>query len=157
MYDTLSCSKSILTITEFLKTAQKMKFSIKDFFSKCDQNLRKLRIWLHSLKKSLIEIFIFSAVKVILRSVSYSFRLKVLVKHFSCHRSIRSQMFVLIGVLKNFAIFTGKHHCCKLFLTGLKARNFIKKRLQQICFAISITKFLRTSVFVEHSASVIDC
>ena len=37
-----------------------MKFSIKDFFSKCDQNLRKLRIWLHSLKESLIQIFIFS-------------------------------------------------------------------------------------------------
>ena len=28
-------------------TAQKMKFSIKDFFSKCDQIRRKLRIWSH--------------------------------------------------------------------------------------------------------------
>ena len=36
-------------------TAQKMKFSIKDFFSKCDQIRRKLRIWSHSLKKSLME------------------------------------------------------------------------------------------------------
>ena len=35
-------------------TAQKMKFSIKDFFSKCDQMRRKLRIWPHLLKKSLI-------------------------------------------------------------------------------------------------------
>ena len=33
-------------------TAQKMKFSIKDFFSKYDQ-IRKLRIWSHLLKKSL--------------------------------------------------------------------------------------------------------
>ena len=33
-------------------TAQKMKFSIKDFFSKCDQIRRKLRIWSHLLKKS---------------------------------------------------------------------------------------------------------
>ena len=35
-------------------TAQKMKFSIKDFFSKFDQIRRKLRIWLHLLKKSLM-------------------------------------------------------------------------------------------------------
>ena len=33
-------------------TAQKMKFSIKDFFSKCDQIRRKLRMWSHLLKKS---------------------------------------------------------------------------------------------------------
>ena len=39
-------------------TAQKMKFSIKDFFRKCDQIHRKLRIWSHLLKKSLMENFI---------------------------------------------------------------------------------------------------
>ena len=43
-------------------TAQKMKFSIKGFFSKCDQIRRKLRIWLHLLKKFLMENFIFCAV-----------------------------------------------------------------------------------------------
>ena len=43
-------------------TAQKLKFSIKDFFSNCDQIRRKLRIWLHLLKKSLMENFIFCAV-----------------------------------------------------------------------------------------------
>ena len=42
-------------------TAQKRKFSIKDFFSKCDQICRLLRIWSHLLKKSLIENFIFYA------------------------------------------------------------------------------------------------
>ena len=42
-------------------TAQKMKFSIKDFFSKCDQTRRKLWIWSHLLQKSLIENFIFCA------------------------------------------------------------------------------------------------
>ena len=42
--------------------AQKMKFSIKYFFSKFDQIRRKLRIWSHLLKKSLIETFIFGAV-----------------------------------------------------------------------------------------------
>ena len=43
-------------------TAQKIKFSIKDFFSKCDQIRRKLRLWSHLLKKSLKENFIFCAV-----------------------------------------------------------------------------------------------
>ena len=36
-------------------TAQKMKFSIKDFFSKCDQSRSFLRIWSHLLKKSLMK------------------------------------------------------------------------------------------------------
>ena len=43
-------------------TAQKMKFSIKDFFSKCDQIRSKLRIRSHLLKKSLMENFIFCTV-----------------------------------------------------------------------------------------------
>ena len=43
-------------------TAQKMKFSIKDLFSKCNQICRKLRIWSHLLRKSLMEKFIFYAV-----------------------------------------------------------------------------------------------
>ena len=42
-----------------MNTAQKIKFSIKDFFSKCNQNRRKLRIWSHLLKKSLMENFFF--------------------------------------------------------------------------------------------------
>ena len=40
-----------------------MKFSVKDFFSKCDQIRRELRIWSHLLKKSLMGNFIFCAVK----------------------------------------------------------------------------------------------
>ena len=39
-----------------------MRLFIKDFFSKCDQICRKLRIWSHLLKKSLIENFIFCVV-----------------------------------------------------------------------------------------------
>ena len=39
-----------------------MHFSIKDFFSKCDQIRRKLRIWSHLLKNSLMGNFIFRAV-----------------------------------------------------------------------------------------------
>ena len=39
-----------------------MKFSVKNFFSKCGQIRRKLRIRSHLLKKSLMENFIFRAV-----------------------------------------------------------------------------------------------
>ena len=42
-------------------TAQKMKFSIKNFFSKYDQIRSFLWIWSHLLKKSLMENFIFWA------------------------------------------------------------------------------------------------
>ena len=42
-------------------TTQKMKFSIMNFFSKCDQIRRNLRIWSHLLKKFLTENFIFCA------------------------------------------------------------------------------------------------
>ena len=36
-------------------TAQKIKFSIEDYFNKCDRIRRKLRIWSHLLKKFLME------------------------------------------------------------------------------------------------------
>ena len=40
-------------------TAEKGNFSIRDFFSQCDQIRRKLRIWSYLLKKTLTENFIF--------------------------------------------------------------------------------------------------
>ena len=48
--------------TPFPLTAQKMKFSIMDFFIKCDEIRSFLRIWSHLLKKSFMENFIFYAV-----------------------------------------------------------------------------------------------
>ena len=42
---------------------KKMKFSIKDFFSKCNQIRSFPWIWSHLLKKSLMKNFIFCAVK----------------------------------------------------------------------------------------------
>ena len=46
-------------------TAQKVKFSIKNFFSKCDKIHRKSRAWL--LKKFLMENFIFCGVSIVYR------------------------------------------------------------------------------------------
>ena len=44
-----------------ISTTQRMKFFTMDFFSKYDQIHRKLRIWSHVLKKSLMENFILCA------------------------------------------------------------------------------------------------
>ena len=56
-------------------TAEKMisiKFSIKDFFSKFGQIHRKLLIWSHLLEKSIMEHFIFCAVKYYLQVYLYN-------------------------------------------------------------------------------------
>ena len=47
-----------------------------------------------------------------------------------------------IGVLKTFAIFTGKHLCWSIFLIN----NFFTKRLQHICFPMNTANFLKTSL-----------
>ena len=62
-------------------------------------------------------------------------------------------MFFEIGVLKGFAIFTGKYLCWSLFLivAGLKACDFLKKKLQYRCFPENIAKKnFKNSFFIEH-------
>ena len=54
-------------------TAQKVKFSVKDFFSKCDQIRSFLRIWSYLLKKSLMENFIFWLVE-----IGHNYRIKTM-------------------------------------------------------------------------------
>ena len=49
----------------------KMKFSIKDFFSKYDQIYRELWIWSHLITKSLMENFFFCAVKLFASSLNF--------------------------------------------------------------------------------------
>ena len=61
------CSYVVISqynLPQALGTAENIKFSIQDFFSKCDQIRSFLRIWSHLLKKSLMENFIFCAVTV---------------------------------------------------------------------------------------------
>ena len=50
---------ALVVRVHFILTAQKIKFSINDFSSKCDQIRRKLGIWSHLLKKPLMKNFIF--------------------------------------------------------------------------------------------------
>ena len=54
--------KMCLSYKIYILCFTKMKFIIKDFFSKCEEIRRKLRIWSHLLKTSLTENFIFCTV-----------------------------------------------------------------------------------------------
>ena len=73
-----SLSMKLKRLEESECTAPKMKFSIKDFFSKCDRIRNFLRIWSHFLKKSLMENYIFCAVltKIIRYVVNHSSKYK---------------------------------------------------------------------------------
>ena len=78
-----------------------MKFLITDFFSKCDLIRRKLQIWSHLLKKSLMENFIFCALTVEELSTGkkkapwsvYTF-LEYLLKHDSKEKGLRFDILV---------------------------------------------------------------
>ena len=76
---------------------------------------------------------------------------------FCSYRSSRSEMFFKVGILKNFAIFTGEHLCWSLFnkVAGLNACNFLKKRLQCKCFPVNIAKFFKTSFSIEQLWSIL--
>ena len=52
-------------------------------------------------------------------------------------KSSLCETFFKIGVLKNFAIFTGKHLCWSLFLMKMQAFR---------CFLVNIAIFLRADV-----------
>ena len=58
MFQNSYLSEQIMIICCATVTAQKMKFSVKDFFSKCGQIRSFLRIWSYLLKKSVMENFI---------------------------------------------------------------------------------------------------
>ena len=60
-----------------------------------------------------------------------AFNLKDEAKLYRIYRSSFSQMFFKIGVLKNFAIYTGKHLCWSLFN---KIKRLYKRGLQHRCF-----------------------
>ena len=62
-------------------------------------------------------------------------------------RSSCPEVFCKKGVLTNFAKFTGKHLCQRLFfnkVAGLRPSTLLKKRLWHRCFPVNLAKFLRT-------------
>ena len=86
-----------------------MKFFIKDFFSQCDQIRRKLGIWSHLLKKSLMENFIFCAVIFSIRRRSELFYKKIILKNFEKYKD----------KLQNKALFFNKVHQKRDFRTEI--------------------------------------
>ena len=93
----------------FLKnTSQKMKFSIKDFSGQCDQIRSFLLSWPHLLKKSLMEKFIFCAVKVAYQVVTcQSLWSKGKLRLY--YQKQPPEKLCKKGVLGNFAKFTEKY------------------------------------------------
>ena len=71
------------------------------------------------------------------------------------YSSSYSQMFLKIGVLKNFANFTGKQLRYNFYLIKLKALSpaTLLKRLQHRCFPVKFLKFLRTPFSTVHLGS----
>ena len=69
-------------------------------------------------------------------------------------RSRHRRCSIKKGVLGNFAKFTGKHLCQRLFfnkVTGLRPATLLKKSLWNTCFPVNFTKFLRTP-FLQNSS-----
>ena len=57
-------------------------------------------------------------------------------------------MFCKIGLLKDFAKFTGKHLCRSLFLNkvvGFRSAILLKKRFRNKCFPVSFVKLNNTT------------
>ena len=82
-----------------------------------------------------------------LRCTAYVKFLMITNKNFARNRSSRPEVFCKKGVFRNFAKFTGKHLCQKLFfnkVAGLRPATLLKKSLWHRCFPVNFAKFLRT-------------
>ena len=113
-----------------VNTAQKMKFSIKNFFTNCDQIRRKLRIWSYLVKKSLMENFIFCAV---------SENTEVSQKEIdNCHSARRLSR---IGKPAN-------QKCCTKWSFWKIRENFQENIRGSILFLILLTKILHHGCFL---------
>ena len=66
------------------------------------------------------------------------------------YRSSHQRCSLRKGVIRNFAKFTGKHLCQRLFfnkVAGLTPATLLKKRLWHRCFPVNFAKFLRTPFY----------
>ena len=83
------------------------------------------------------------------------FSLQLCLFFFHETRSSSSQMFSKIGVLKNFAVITGKHQSWSLFLIKLLTLR-PTKRLHHRCFPVNIAKVLRAP-FLQNTSGGCFC
>ena len=107
-----------------------MKFSNRDFFSKCDQIRGFRRIWSRLLKTFLMENFIFCTVL-----------------WCELHQITRQSLTAITYIRSDFSktLVRGNHRRCSV-KTGFQACNFIKTGLQHRCLPVKFGKFSRTPI-----------
>ena len=118
-----------------------MKFSVKDFFSKCDQIRSSLRIWPHFTEE------IVNGKLHFLCSASFVKYSLVILLTTNPSNSKFCNINIGKGVLRNFAKFTGKHMRQSLFFNkvaslSLRFLTLLKKKLWRWCFPVNFAKFL---------------
>ena len=69
-------------------------------------------------------------------------------------KSRRLQMFFKISVLKNFAIFTGKHLCWSYFLIELQRPAILLKRDSNTVSFCEYCEIFKDAYFEEHMQTV---
>ena len=119
------------------KASHKMKFSIKDVFSKCDQIRSLLQIWSHLLKKSLMENFIFWTILTVFENPGYAF------------------VVLCMGVISFFAISFLSIFYLNYYYTAQKKKFSIKdfdfcSKYDQICSFLRIWSHLRKKFLRIH-------
>ena len=117
-----------------------MNFSIKDFFSKCDQIRRTQRIWSNLLKKSFMENFIFCAVILHFHILPSLFLQHVKVTRM-CH--IRKSSSLSLVQMKD-----------KMVLSCLKLKKITFKPSKQSMFTFTTKTFYIVNDFGKHCAGV---
>ena len=70
--------------------------------------------------------------------------------HVNRYKSSRSQIPFKTGVLKNFAIFTGKHLCWSLFLIKFLFNKVSLQMTPTQVLSYEYCKIVRNSFFTEH-------
>ena len=127
----LSYNERESSTNKFLNTAQKIKFSIMNFFSKCDQILSFLRIWSHLLKKFLMENFIFCAVKDGWFTLSPVYTSVETTTDCSSHQTRPIYLFIcLLSVCLSLTIKTAIIDICKKDQLSTRSNRYLKSVMQ---------------------------
>ena len=127
--------------------AQKIKFYIKDFFSKCDQICSFLRIWSNLLKKFLMENLIVCAVK----GYTFEVDVKYLKKLHKLHSDLKFLLEIMNFMKKlNYNLYS-KENCVK----NIQIRRYFCSVFSCIQSEYRKIRTRNNSVFGHFSRSVI--
>ena len=109
-----------------------MKFSIKDYFSKCDQILRKLRIWLHLLEEYLMENFIFLCIYSFCKTLHLKFIVNLCyLIHQNTFRTLAYLELCLFRYTEAFSIIFSTIKACSVLIRYIQ--NPVKVSCSQPC------------------------